>query len=105
MSMTIGSIKLSQSGWTQRARSLLGWYRQGFQQCQRRARLQDALYSLSSRELHDIGRSRGEIEHVAEVAAAGLDPRPVDSCATRSGGGQLDTARSILEPQSMHAAR
>ncbi len=32
---------------------------------QERNALRDVLYNLSDRELHDIGTTRGEIEHVA----------------------------------------
>ena len=44
---------------------------------QQRDVLRGALYSLSDRELQDIGTTRGEIEHVARFRS--VDPRGVRS--------------------------
>jgi uncharacterized protein YjiS (DUF1127 family) len=47
------------------------------QQWQERRVLRGALYSLSDRELQDIGATRGEIEYVARFRS--VDPRGIRS--------------------------
>jgi uncharacterized protein YjiS (DUF1127 family) len=75
MNTTFGTIKLTQPGWTERVFGLFNRYRKAFQEQRQRARLRAALSGLSDRELHDISITRGEIDYVAAIGAADLDPR------------------------------
>jgi uncharacterized protein YjiS (DUF1127 family) len=75
MNTTFGTIKLVQPEWTERVFGLFNRYRKGFQEQRQRARLRAALSGLSDRELHDISITRGEIDYVAAMGVADLDPR------------------------------
>jgi uncharacterized protein YjiS (DUF1127 family) len=87
MSTTLGTIKVAQPAWRQRAFALFDRYRDAFRSRRRRAQLQAALFNLDDRDLHDIGIARAEIDYIAAEGAAGRDPRYAGPPAADSGGG------------------
>jgi uncharacterized protein YjiS (DUF1127 family) len=78
MITTFSTTALSRTTRTKRRfLSLLGRYRDKFQQWRKRERLRADLCALNDRELQDIGMTRGEIDYVA--SNRGIDPRGIRS--------------------------
>jgi uncharacterized protein YjiS (DUF1127 family) len=77
MSTTSGTIKLAQTASTRCVFSFftrLHW--DAFQERRKRVRLRVVLCDLNTRELQDIGITRGEIDYV--VAKSDVDLRRID---------------------------
>jgi len=74
MTTTFSTTAFSRTTRTKRRfLSLLGRYRENFQQWRKRVRLRADLCALNDRELQDIGMTRGEIDYVASNRTT--DPR------------------------------